>query len=340
MNSKSKLKSLEKEFKEMEDKKSNHDKIASEIAILTERMNMKKEKLNDLLEQQDKAEKARKECQRIEPEIKNIDVLDNYINLIKDKKELEKRIVNLNKELKRVQEYHDQLKEKEEAHVKYVENKKKQESLKDEYEKIKDAKVKHAKIEETVKKLTEQEGELNSEIERLRKKALKLLKDATKEEWIKEINKIKEEIKNLEKLTSDLENEIGEIKGRLREIDEYVTLLEDKEECPVCSSKLSESHRKEVIDNFSNEKIEMKEKLEKNTEKITNLNNQKEKLRKKLEQLNKLNIDDLIEKQEKLQSVIDELSKNSKKLKELNEKIKKVDAFEKEIKNLDNLSKD
>ena len=123
--SKSKLKSLEKEFKEMEDKKSNHDKIASEIAILTERMNMKKEKLNDLLEQQDKAEKARKECQRIEPEIKNIDVLDNYINLIKDKKELEKRIVNLNKELKRVQEYHNQLKEKKEAHVKYVENEKK-----------------------------------------------------------------------------------------------------------------------------------------------------------------------------------------------------------------------
>ncbi|MHA1318172.1 MAG: AAA family ATPase [Candidatus Heimdallarchaeaceae archaeon] len=250
--SKSKLKSMEKEFKEMEDKKSNHDKIASEIAILTERMKMKKENLNDLLEQQDKAEKAKKKCQKIEPEIKNIDVLDNYIKLIKDKKELEKRIVNLNKEFKRVQEYHDQLKEKEDAHVKYLENEKKQDSLK---------------------------------------------------------------------------------------IDEYVTLLEDKEECPVCSSKLSESHRKEVIDNFSNEKIEMKEKLEKNTKKITNLNNQKEKLRKKLEQLNKLNIDDLIKKQEKLQSVIDELSKNSKRLKELNETVKKVDDLEKEMKNLENLLK-
>jgi exonuclease SbcC len=279
-----------------------------------------------------------------------------YVKSLKDRKNnFEGRIEDLEEKKKQRKELDEQvsvlkLKEKE------IEEKFKQAKEKTKAEKIRLEKI-ELQIKEynelkrnkelldlELKNIIEKREKDKKEIDLLQKSVLKLkeeLKDFKDEHGLKELYEDKERRQDTaEKELNSIRKERAEIKGKILHLKESAEKLLKLDNCPLCMQEVPHSHKEEIVGKNNSEIAKIKEKydsLEKKEKELTeNLQFFKRELREMRERMtmNKALLvkkENQIEKEAKLNSLIESFSEskikvagiNSKKL-ELN---KKTDSF-------------
>ena len=267
----------------------------------TERNNLEKE-LKDLISENEKVLESEAELKAKADELtKKINDLKETIEKDDEKiKELEDRIGKIKVlDVTKIEELENKIKELEKENKKnkedLEENKKTIANLNELIEKLKKEK------NDAVDKLTKEKEDLENKNKKLEDENKKL------KDTITELQAEIEQLKNLEQDNKDLKDKIADLEGKLLEAEAKQNDLKEKlEKCG--------KHGKEL-----QEKIEELEKtIKEQDEKIKKLEQEKadlEKRNKELEEKNKLNEEELKEK---------ELLE--KKIKELEEKAKKLEA--------------
>jgi len=206
--------------------------------------------------------KLEKERESISAEIKSL--TERKVKVEKRLEELE----GLNKLLTSLREEEKSLKsaieenEKVLSEIKTLLKERKLEELKEEFEKIK-KKLESLEEELTKKRdelesLTRLNSEIKTKLEILKEEKLKELeeKKKKKEDSKKDLEEIKKEygekpeetLDQLKRIIEELEREKASISARLKDTEYTLNqIIEIKDECPVCHSKISETKREELI---------------------------------------------------------------------------------------------
>ena len=89
------------------------------------------------------------------------------------------------------------------------------------------------------------------------------IRDKTKNSHKKfETGEIDEKLTQIVKNKEDLEDEASKKKQRLSDIGDYIRILGESQECPVCNTVLTNDHRNEVRDDFESENIKINHRLQ------------------------------------------------------------------------------
>ena len=300
-------------------------KLEEELENIKEKQNTEKEELKKLEEELEKVT------------IDNNDAIESDENLKKKKEQLEEKITGLKetieKDDEKIKELEDRIGKIKVLDVKEIEKlQKRVEDLEKENEQNKKDLEENnktiKKLNDLIEKLKEENSDavdkLTKEKEELEKKNKELEEENKKlKETITELQAEIEQLKNLEQDNKDLKDKIADLEGKLLEAEAKQNDL--KEKLDKCSK-----HGKEL-----QEKIEELEKIIKEQdEKIKKLEQEKadlEKRNKELEEKNKLNEEELKEK-ELLEKNIKELEEKVETLEAEKEKLEKEALDKKEQK--------
>ena len=309
---------------DVEELKKNLDSVSTELKKLEEERENISREIKSLTERKVKVEKRLEE-------------LEGLNKLLTSLREEEKSLKSAIEENEKVL-----------SEIKTLLKERKPEELKEEFEKIK-KKLENLEEELTKKRdelesLTRLNSEIKTKIEILEEEKLKELEEKKKkkedskrdlEEMKKEYGEKPEEtLDQLKRIIEELEREKASISARLKDTEYTLNqIVEVKDKCPVCHSKISETKREQLIKEHEKKIEKYKEDLKIIEEKLTK---EKEKLK---------DIEIIVEKYKQLVDEVSDLEKITEELekakldleklrKELDDSDQKISKIKEEIEEL------
>ncbi|WP_349677337.1 AAA family ATPase [Archaeoglobus sp. JdFR-39] len=335
------LKKAEDELNDWRRKKEKYHELNERLAAAEKEIESKKREIERLKQELSDAERAREEMEKLEPEIRKIPLLKKYVDTLNEKEKCGAERSRLTDELDRVLAYKREIDETRAAYEEYTESEKRVEEIKKTIEGLQHVEKRRAEIEATVRSLSREIEEAKSELDRLESKALDILPEATieaKEALLKKLSKEKAEIEGRK---SELDGEEGRIKGRIKEIDECLSLLGESNVCPVCKSKLTPEHREKVRRDFEEERRELTEKLQLVKKELEELNSKKKQVEEEISRVSEINVERIDElrknlkiktiEKEKLQNELESLQSELNKLEELRKNLNELQSRLREL---------
>jgi len=334
----------EDEFNEWRGKKEKHHELNEKLASVGKETEAQKKDAERLKQELADAEKAKEEMGKLEPEIRKISILEKYVNTIGEKEKREGEKSRLTDELDRVLSYKREMDETKAAYEEYSEGEKRAEEMKKAIEKLQQVKERKSGIEAAIKSLSREIEEAKSELDKLVNKALELLPDATVEAKEALLSQLNEEKTEIERRKSELDGEEGGIKGRIKEIEECLSLLGESNICPVCKSELTPKHREKVKRDFEEERSELTEKLRQIKKELKELSSKKKQVEKKIGAVSEINVERIDELRRGLQSKTKEREGLQSELESLQPSLDRLEELKKDAdelqRRLEELKKD
>ncbi len=315
-----------------ENKRKKHQELKNKKIKKEEQILSTTEKINNLTTQVNDAKKAREKVAELEPQIRNIEILERYIDNLRNKTHINETLERLHKEFEKVDQWLTILNTNKDKVKEFNEINESLSQKEDEIENLRKVEKEFIElkkdIESTQRKLTEYKGE----IENIEVKTLKILPKAEKKEKDKKIRELNSKIKDLEENLSNLISVNGAIEGRIKEIDNYLLKFRDSDECPVCSSELTPSHKQKVIKDFNKEKSGKTKEIEENMENVSSLGKMQDQFREHLDNVKSLDLDKYDELKEKYENSEVQLKEFEMKRQEKGRAIEKLKLLEDESK--------
>lgn len=309
-------KELEKASNELElwgKKRETYYTLSEKLSTLRERISSLKKDLERLEEELEEAEKAKQEMLKIEPEIGKINILEDYLRAITEKERVEERIKQVEKELEGVESLLSEIEQTRDAYEKYVKLNDELKELKKKFDSLQHAEKEYERVKAEIKMVNSRIEEIKSEISKVESKALEVLSAATVEAKKVKLEELDSKIAELNRRILSLQNEHGQVEGRISEIEEYTEILGESTECPVCKSPLTPEHRDEVRRDFEVEKERLQKRLTEINVEIESFSEEKRKIEEERNRINALDV-------ERLEKLKEDLNKLEAKLGELLEK--------------------
>jgi len=203
--------------------------------------------------------------------------------------------------------------------------------LRERFQELQNTEKEYERIKAKIEIKMGQIDDLKLEISEIETEALKLLPSPTPEAKARKLEELSSKIEELNLVISYLQNENGRVKGRISEIEEYMRLLENSTECPVCKSSLTPEHRDRVGREFETEKDELKRRLMEILIEIGGITEEKRKVEKEYNEVNALDIERLEKIKEDLKKLEEELEELKKRKEEIKPVIKELESIKKEI---------
>ncbi len=323
------LNRIERELEELKKKKEQYDKLKTELVRITEQIKAVKREVDKLKKEVDEAKKAKERAEELEPEIKKIPLLEEYIKQLEELRDLKKEEVQLNADLSKIVKIKENADEKMTLCERYIEGI----EINIEFEEMPSDLIKidrfATRISTQVDSVIQQITEKQKELKKLISEALKVLPKPTKEAKEKKLQELQEQKGKLENAKTRLEQEKGSIISRIDNLKQALRMLGEADTCPVCKTRLTPEHRDKV-------KLEMQEEIKSLNERLKQIEGELKIVLKQLSAVEDeismvLGID--VERIEKLQEEIrkkkKELAKNHKQLQKL---ITKLDELEGDVK--------
>ena len=326
--------SLKKALKKKElweKKREDNEKMTNKQTELNEKISSVNKMVEKLAKQVDETRSAKEEAKKLRPQIKNIEHYESYIDLLNKKKNKENDIKTNTNDLDRVEGWHDKKEANKEFYIQYQETEKKVEEEQKELRIYNEIEIQVAKFNADIKNYNENIKEFQEEIIKIEKNTLKYLPKVDISEKQKLIQKLEKNVNDINNKVRNLIDLLGNMKGRIEEIDEYLKILGESTKCPVCSSDLTEDHRNKVINNFSEESANKKEQLKKNNKQKQRLDEEESKLTNRLEEIKKLDLDRYHELEKKLNNLQSKISGLEEKVKQEQIKLSEKSELEKII---------
>ena len=338
------LKKAENEFNEWRGKKERFHDLNEKLTGVEKEIEAKKKDAERLNQELDDAKRAKKEMELLGPEIRKIPLLKKYVDTLGEKEKCEAEKSRLTEELNRVLAYTWEMVETRLTYKDYTKGEKRIKEMKKAIDELQQVMERKSKIEAIVTSLSREIEVAKSDLDKLVNKALELLPDATVEAKETLLNQLNEEKAEIERRKSELDGEKGKIRGRIKEIEEYLSLLGESDVCPLCKSELTLEHREKVKRDFEDERNELIEKLQQIKEEIKELNSKKKQIEEKIVRVSEINIERIDELKWSLQSKTKEIEEFQSELESLQPVIDRFeelrDSVDKLQRRLEELKKD
>ncbi|MHA1253244.1 MAG: AAA family ATPase, partial [Candidatus Helarchaeota archaeon] len=325
----------ENELKNLETKRNQYNSLNVEIGKLETEIKLTIDKIEELNKQKNNALMARQNMEPLKKDINRIKPLKMYIDLVNKREKLiyEKNV--LESELNRLKDYQKRIDQNKDYYQKYLDIKQELASKKLEREQKQDAKANYDKIENEINLKDGQVKKIEKELEKIADACSNYFTEICIDAKKSFLEKLETEIKDIDIKISELEKSIGGYKSKLKEIDEYLNILGDNNQCPVCLTRLTEEHRNKIVTHFEDEKNNIMQKLDSIKNEIKEYKLKKKEIEKERINVNKLDV----ERYELYSQELHELNKNLEELlklkSSLQEEAKDLDVIKKNIKELE-----
>jgi len=323
---------LKEKYELLGEKKIKFTRLSSEYEGYIKQINELKKEIDSLYQTIKEIETAEERLKEIKNLAMQSDSLERAHKIYTELLLLEKDFEVVDKERKEITEFETILENYEESFKRFNSLEKELSKLKEEKESIS---VKYETLKEKMKNKEQLQKEINDLTDRLHKtseklNALGIVGDIKTqiEEGITKKSTLKVEIQNKEEELDKIKEQVNNTKGVLEELNKMMKKIQtSKNRCPVCGSKLTEPHRKQILNEY-------KEKIEKNSNKLSELQKSinsidemiasSRKLLKKLEELNLEVAREFLDQQEKKTSRLKELNKELKDFAWIEEQLEKI----------------
>ncbi|MDK2783493.1 MAG: repair protein SbcC/Rad50 [Thermococcaceae archaeon] len=236
-----------------------------------------------------------KESENARNRVKELEPLIERLSMLKELRELQSQISETKREMERIREILSSIAELREAiekllpsHGEYQRITNELERLHEELDKLRE-KLGHLNaIEGRLKEKETQLHRLEKELEELEREILKFLPTPTLEAKEEQLNNLVKTIRETQRELKRYQDRIAALRGRIGEIEEYLSLLEGSSVCPVCHREMDETHKARVKREFLDERNQIEEeihKLEKLSKELEEKLGELENIRRSLEKL-------------------------------------------------------
>jgi exonuclease SbcC len=326
---------IEKEVEELKKRREEYERLSKELERIRKEIELREKELEETGERLKKAREAKIEAEKLKADVEKIPMVEELIRLSESIETKKQRLEEKRLELEKIQSHKRALKETEKAYSEYRSIEKAIEELKKREEGLRGTDNLKA---ERAAKLKHLENSLNSdsaEFERLRSKILEYLPEISPEAKKSELERLQKEKEEIERGISECKERKGELDGRRKEIREYLEILGDSSVCPVCRSDLTPEHRERVKSEFQEEIEKIKSELKNLEDRLKALNARKREIETRLGEIQKLDVDRVLELQKKLEEYKSGIEILKKELNELEPKVRELENVRKEIKELE-----
>ncbi|MHA1253249.1 MAG: AAA family ATPase, partial [Candidatus Helarchaeota archaeon] len=332
----------EDELKKLETKRNQYNSLNVEIGKLETEIKLTIDKIEELNKQKNNALVARQKIEPLKKDIDRIKPLKTYIDLINNRERLTYEKNALESELNRLKNYQKRIDQSKNYYQKYLDTKQELTSKKLEREQKQDAKINYDKIKTEINLKNDQVKKIEKELEKITNMCSNYFTEISIEAKKSLIEKLETEIKHIDTKITELENSIGGYKSRLKEIDEYLNILGDNNQCPVCLTKLTEDHRNKIVTHFEDEKNDIIQKLESIKNEVKEYKLKKKKFEKDRINVNKLDVEryelyrqELLKLNKNLEELLKQKSSLQEKAKDLDDIVKKIKELEEKLVSLE-----
>ena len=300
------------------------EELDNEIAELKATVEAYLSRLENLRSELEAAKKAEARLEELKTLVERLPILRDLKNLNMEISELEREMEGIQKVLSKIEQLRETLERLKPSYEKYERITTELAGLEETLNGIRKELERLGQLEVRLKEKELQRGRIEREAESLERDILRFLPKPTseaKEEKLKELTQEIERIKGELKKHQDL---IASLRGRIREIDEYLSLLEGSNVCPVCHREMDDAHKAQVRKEFLEEKTEKKQEISHLEEKVRGLQKrltELEEIQRALERLDVARYQSLKEELEGLSSEISELRREVEKRNELERKL-------------------
>ncbi|MHA1751143.1 MAG: AAA family ATPase [Candidatus Helarchaeota archaeon] len=318
---KNKITSLEKDFKlvnkqfknideklnELNKKKEIYNKLHTSIEVISGELSLIEKEIEDFKVSVAESKEAKEKMKELEKKIERIPLIEQYVEKFRKLNDENENLNDFTNEINEIQNIDKNLRKKFEEYKEYKSNIEVDLEIQDDLWQIKEI---YSNLIYDLDSHFSQISEMKDELKKLIEKAKKVLTDITPQGKEDKINELEKRIKEIETKIRNLQESYGQKTGRIREIDEFLDLLKEKDICPVCKSKLTIDHRKKVTNELRDEKKRHIDELKKIQNELEGLNKSKSELNQKIKEVTEINVKRII----KLKKDIDKKSLESKKL--------------------------
>ncbi|MCD6484787.1 MAG: AAA family ATPase [Candidatus Odinarchaeota archaeon] len=319
-------------YKVQEEKKIKFTRLNSEYERYSSQTDDLKKEIKTLYQKVSEIEEAEKKLKEIKNIAMQFDFLERAHNIYTELLLLKKDFDAINSKRKEITEHEQTIRNYEESFKRFN-------LIEEELTKIKDERndlaVKYKTLKEKMKEIQQLQKDVDNLTAILNKKSEKLNAlgiaggiETQIEKGIVKKNTLKKELSLKNEQLAKLKQQIGSITGVLKELNDMMEKIKaSKNRCPVCGSKLTDSHKEQILNNYY-EKIEKNNnklrKLQENIDSIKEEIDSSEKLLKELEELNLEVTREFLNQQKEKTNTLAELKKELEKFSQIEEKLEKM----------------
>lgn len=343
----SELEILEAKLKELDQKKETFVELNSQKAVLETKISSLDENLKRKEAELTEAEKAFAKVESLKESVAKLPLMENYLDLLRKVIEKEKDKASEQQKLERVEGLNESLKKNEESYNAYLaksallkqkrEKRKNYEGSREELTRVEkqlrtDLKKRDRKLKDISQKLEEYSQILGGKVTQENVDSVLATKKG-------EFEKLRSE---LEEKADKIKQEIGTVKGQIKDIEFKLSKISEADVCPICGRELTPEHKAMLQQEFEKIRSESCEKIGELERELKNADAEKKKYEKSLEKLALIDsrkIEDIAGEIEELdanilqeQSEIDELKRKAAALKEIDDEITNLEREIDEIK--------
>ena len=333
------VKSLEAVIDELDAKRKQFDKLDRERGILEQKIKNLEDTLKTQEEELRKASAAVEVVIKLKADVEKLPILDSYVTVFLEKERQEHKLSGLDDKLDEIAKLNEVLEENADSHRLYLEKEAllAEKSLqRKEFEgcpKALDAARKQLeKSEKEEKKLKEK---LASELEKCSNALGKPFTVSNLQIILQEVREqVQEEIGELDKRFNDANMELGVLNQRGKELDENVSKFSSEIEvkaCPTCETELPPERVRQLIEKFSLEKDNSKNRMVALEQTLREVKIERERVLENKKQIDNIDPERLKTLEAELDETVAEIVDEKSEIQKLEEQTKRLSNLDKDI---------
>ena len=342
------VKSLQAIMDELDAKKKDFDNLDRERGILEQKIKNLEDVLKTQQEELRKASTAAEVVNKLRDDVEKLPILDSYVSSLLEKERQELKLSGLNEKLAEIAELDEILKQNAESHRLYLEKEKlvAEKSLqRKEYEgcpkALDSARKQLDKCEKEEKKRKEN---LASELNKCSNALGQPVTLSNLQAILKEtVVKVQEKIKELDKRLSNTNGEIGVLNQRGKELDDNLSKFSSDTEvkaCPTCDTELLPERVKQLIEKFSSEKDNSRDKMVALQKALQQAEEEREQALENKKQVDNIDPERLKILEAELDETITEIANEKSEIEKLEAQTKLLSKLDKELELLEGEKRD
>ena len=342
------VKSLQAIMDELDGKKKDFDNLDRERGILEQKIKNLEDVLKTQQEELRKASTAAEVVNKLRDDVEKLPILDSYVSSLLEKERQELKLSGLNEKLAEIAELDEILKQNAESYRLYLEKEKlvAEKSLqRKEYEgcpkALDSARKQLDKCEKEEKKRKEN---LVSELNKCSNALGQPVTLSNLQAILKEtVVKVQEKIKELDKRLSDTNGEIGVLNQRGKELDDNLSKFSSDTEvkaCPTCDTELLPERVKQLIEKFSSEKDNGRDKMVALQKALQQAEEEREQALENKKQVDNIDPERLKILEAELDETITEIANEKSEIEKLEAQTKLLSKLDKELELLEGEKRD
>ena len=300
------------------------EELDNDIVELRANVEMYLSRLENLHSELEAAKNAESRLEKLQPLVDRLSVLRELKNLNLKISELKREMGGIQEALSKIEQLRETLERLKPFYEEYERITQELAGLRETLNMIHKEIERLGQLEVKLREKELQMERMKRDLEGLEREILRFLPEPTSEAKEKMMKELTGEIERIKSELKEHQDLVASLRGRIKEIEEYLALLEGSNVCPVCHREMDDKHKAKVRKEFLEEKAKKEQEINRIEEKAHGLQKklaELEEMQRAIERLDVARYQSLKKELEELSSEILELRKEVEGRNELERKL-------------------